>query len=186
MHGLRRSLGLFRISAKHCPLRVGNGNLIGLAQRRTNDARREPRLPLRLENGRRLGAILGVSLTDGFSCRLSSCVALTRSILQRDVARSVSTLIPHEAMYRSLYIQARGALKKELLEHLRRSRVMRRSRQYTMKTEGHAPTSRTPSRSVNVLPRPKIVRYQGTGRATCYSATLTAKSQRWLNARAGS
>ncbi len=42
----------------------------------------------------------------------------------------------HEAIYRSLYIQARGALKKELLEHLRRSRVMRRSRQYTMKTEG--------------------------------------------------
>ncbi|WP_423194711.1 IS30 family transposase [Cupriavidus sp. H18C2] len=44
--------------------------------------------------------------------------------------------VSHEAIYRSLYIQARGALKKELLEHLRRSRVMRRSRQYTMKTEG--------------------------------------------------
>ena len=44
--------------------------------------------------------------------------------------------VSHEAIYRSIYIQARGALKKELLEHLRRSRVMRRSRQYIMKTEG--------------------------------------------------
>lgn len=37
-------------------------------------------------------------------------------------------LVSHETIYRSLYIQARGALKKELLEHLRRSRTMRRSR----------------------------------------------------------
>ncbi|KWB40765.1 transposase [Burkholderia cepacia] len=41
----------------------------------------------------------------------------------------------HETIYRSLYIQARGALKRELLEHLRRSRAMRRSRQHTLKTE---------------------------------------------------
>jgi len=33
--------------------------------------------------------------------------------------------------------QARGALKKELLEHLRRTRGMRRSRQYTQKTAIH-------------------------------------------------
>ena len=34
--------------------------------------------------------------------------------------------VSHETIYRSLFIQARGALKKELLEHLRRTRVMRR------------------------------------------------------------
>src|SRR5450756_2206769 len=34
-------------------------------------------------------------------------------------------------------IQARGALKKELLEHLRRTRVMRRSRHHTQKTDDH-------------------------------------------------
>ena len=45
--------------------------------------------------------------------------------------------VSHETIYRSLYIQARGALKKELLEHLRRSRTMRRSRHYTQKTENH-------------------------------------------------
>jgi IS30 family transposase len=45
--------------------------------------------------------------------------------------------VSHETIYRSLYIQARGALKKELLEHLRRSRAMRRSRHHTQKTDNH-------------------------------------------------
>lgn len=42
-----------------------------------------------------------------------------------------------ETIYRSLFIQARGALKKELLQHLRRTRAMRRSRHHTQKTENH-------------------------------------------------
>ena len=46
-------------------------------------------------------------------------------------------LVSHETIYRSLYIQARGALKKELLEHLRRERAMRRSRHHTQKTDDH-------------------------------------------------
>jgi IS30 family transposase len=50
-----------------------------------------------------------------------------------DEARHVS----HETIYRSLFIQARGALKKELLQHLRRTRVMRRSRHHTQKTANH-------------------------------------------------
>lgn len=45
--------------------------------------------------------------------------------------------VSHETIYRSLYIQARGALKKELLAHLRRTRVMRRSRHHTQKTDNH-------------------------------------------------
>lgn len=49
-------------------------------------------------------------------------------------ARQVS----HETIYRSLFIQTRGALKKELLEHLRHTRAMRRSRHHTQKTEDHA------------------------------------------------
>ena len=40
----------------------------------------------------------------------------------------------HETIYKTLFIQARGALNKELLAHLRRSRGMRRSRHYTHKT----------------------------------------------------
>jgi IS30 family transposase len=45
--------------------------------------------------------------------------------------------VSHETIYRSLFIQARGALKKELLQHLRRIRVMRRSRHHTQKTDNH-------------------------------------------------
>jgi IS30 family transposase len=45
--------------------------------------------------------------------------------------------VSHETIYKSLFIQARGALKKELLAHLRRTRAMRRSRHHTQKTEDH-------------------------------------------------
>lgn len=45
--------------------------------------------------------------------------------------------VSHETIYRSLFIQARGALKKELLQHLRRTRGMRRSRHHTQKTGDH-------------------------------------------------
>lgn len=48
-----------------------------------------------------------------------------------------SVHVSHETIYRSLFIQARGALKKELLAHLRRTRAMRRSRHHTQKTENH-------------------------------------------------
>ena len=46
--------------------------------------------------------------------------------------------VSHETIYKSLYIQTRGALKKELLKYLRRTRVMRRSRHHTQKGPDHA------------------------------------------------
>jgi len=45
--------------------------------------------------------------------------------------------VSHETIYKTLFIQARGALKKELVAHLRRSRTMRRSRHHTQKTPDH-------------------------------------------------
>jgi len=45
--------------------------------------------------------------------------------------------VSHETIYRTLFIQARGALKKELLQHLRKTRGMRRSRHHTQKTSDH-------------------------------------------------
>jgi IS30 family transposase len=42
-----------------------------------------------------------------------------------------SMRVSHETIYRSLFIQARGVLKKELLDHLRSKRRMRRSRHAT-------------------------------------------------------
>jgi IS30 family transposase len=39
-----------------------------------------------------------------------------------------SMRISHETIYRSLFIQARGVLRKELVAHLRSTRMMRRSK----------------------------------------------------------
>ncbi|MGC5703039.1 IS30 family transposase [Pseudomonas sp. NFXW11] len=57
--------------------------------------------------------------------------------LKREYPDDMSNHVSHETIYRTLYIQARGALKKELLAHLRRSRAMRRSRHHTQKTDNH-------------------------------------------------
>ena len=61
--------------------------------------------------------------------------------------------VSHETIYRSLFIQARGALKKELLQHLRRTRVMRRSRHHTQKTATHGRITGT----VSIRERPASV-----------------------------
>jgi IS30 family transposase len=61
--------------------------------------------------------------------------------------------VSHETIYRSLFIQARGALKKELLEHLRRTRGMRRSRHYPQKTDKHGKIKNT----VSISERPASV-----------------------------
>ena len=48
--------------------------------------------------------------------------------LKRAHPEDESDRVSHETIYRSLYVQARGVLKKELLGHLRSRRSMRRSR----------------------------------------------------------
>src|ERR1700753_2116333 len=42
--------------------------------------------------------------------------------------RNESMRVSHETIYRSLFIQARGVLKKELIQHLRSKRLILRSR----------------------------------------------------------
>jgi len=44
--------------------------------------------------------------------------------------------VSHETIYRSLFVQARGVLKKELLAHLRTRRTIRRSRHASLKRDG--------------------------------------------------
>jgi IS30 family transposase len=61
--------------------------------------------------------------------------------------------VSHETIYRSLFIQARGALKKELLAHLRRTRVMRRSRHHTQKADNHGRIKDT----ISISERPAMV-----------------------------
>jgi IS30 family transposase len=57
--------------------------------------------------------------------------------LKRTYPNDGNYQVSHETIYKSLFIQARGALKKELLQHLRKTRAMRRSRQHTQKTDNH-------------------------------------------------
>lgn len=57
--------------------------------------------------------------------------------LKRTYPDNASHQVSHETIYRTLYIQTRGALKKELLAYLRRTRIMRRSRHHTQKTGDH-------------------------------------------------
>jgi IS30 family transposase len=61
--------------------------------------------------------------------------------------------VSHETIYKTLYIQARGALKRELLQHLRRTRGMRRSRYHTQKTGNHGRITGT----VSISERPAEV-----------------------------
>jgi len=56
--------------------------------------------------------------------------------LKRKYPDDESKQVSHETIYRSLFIQARGALKKELLQYLRSKRAMRRSRHKSLKGEG--------------------------------------------------
>ena len=73
--------------------------------------------------------------------------------LQRTYPGDGTYQVSHETIYRSLFIQARGALKKELLGHLRRTRVMRRSRHPTQKTDDHGRITDT----VSISERPATV-----------------------------
>lgn len=53
--------------------------------------------------------------------------------LKLEYPREEHNHVSHETIYKSLYIQTRGVLKKELLQHLRTRRTIRRSKHSTMK-----------------------------------------------------
>ena len=61
--------------------------------------------------------------------------------LKRAYCGDEACQVSHETIYRTLFIQPRGALKKELVAHLRRTRAMRRSRHHTQKTDDHGSVS---------------------------------------------
>ena len=56
--------------------------------------------------------------------------------LKREYPDDEGARVSHETIYRSLFIQARGVLKKELLAHLRATRAIRRSRHASLKRDG--------------------------------------------------
>ena len=87
------------------------------------------------------------------TCKLAKNPALARIVAEKLMARwsprqiagwlkrnypdDESFQVSHETIYLTLYIQACGALKKELIKHLRRSRSIRHARQHTQKTADH-------------------------------------------------
>jgi IS30 family transposase len=74
--------------------------------------------------------------------------------------------VSHETIYRSLFIQARGVLKKELMEHLRSKRCMRRSRHATVSGQSRGQIVDA-SRSAKGLRKSKTERFLGIGKAIC-------------------
>jgi IS30 family transposase len=94
--------------------------------------------------------------------------------------------VSHETIYKSLFIQARGALKKELLQHLRSQRAMRRSRHASLKGQGPGKTSNTVSireRPASVEDRAVPGHWEGdllVGSNNSYIATLVERHTRYV------
>jgi IS30 family transposase len=94
--------------------------------------------------------------------------------------------VSHETIYRSLFIQARGALKKELLRHLRKTRGMRRSRHKTLKGKGLGQITDTVSiseRPASVEDRAVPGHWEGdliSGSNNSHIATLVERHTRYV------
>jgi IS30 family transposase len=94
--------------------------------------------------------------------------------------------VSHETIYRSLFIQARGVLKKELLAHLRATRSIRRSRHATLKRSGLGQIRDTISireRPADVEDRAIPGHWEGdliAGSKNSYIATLVERRTRYV------
>jgi IS30 family transposase len=94
--------------------------------------------------------------------------------------------VSHETIYRSLYIQARGVLKKELLDHLRAKRTIRRSKHASLKRNGLGQIKD----AVSISQRPACVEdravpghWEGDligGSKNSYIATLVERHSRYV------
>ena len=92
----------------------------------------------------------------------------------------------HETIYRSLFVQPRGVLKKELLAHLRSRRAIRRSRHATAKADQRG---RIPD-MVSISERPAAVEgravpghWEGdllSGSSNSYMVTLLERHTRYV------
>jgi IS30 family transposase len=135
-------------------------------------------------------------------CKLACCPSLARTVsaklqrkwspeqiagwLKRTYPGEPHNQVSHETIYRSLFIQARGVLKKELLEHLRARRTIRRSRHATMKRSGLGQIKD----AISISERPAAVEdravpghWEGdliSGSKNSYVATLVERHSRYV------
>jgi len=94
--------------------------------------------------------------------------------------------VSHETIYRSLFVQARGVLKKELLSHLRSKRAIRRSKQAGLNGDGRGQIKDL----VSIRQRPAAVEdravpghWEGdllSGSKNSYIATLVERHTRYV------
>ena len=106
--------------------------------------------------------------------------------LKRAYPDDESYHVSHETIYRSLFVQARGVLKKELLGHLRSKRTIRRSRQASQKGIGLGKITDM----VSIRERPAVVEdravpghWEGdliAGSNQSYIATLVERHTRYV------
>ena len=99
------------------------------ADQRAWDRARRPK-PCRLAVHRRLQKIVARKLSLDWAPEQIS------GWLKRRYPNDQEMQISHETIYRSLFVQARGVLKKELVGHLRTRRVIRRSKQASLRGQG--------------------------------------------------
>jgi IS30 family transposase len=94
--------------------------------------------------------------------------------------------VSHETIYRSLFVQARGVLKKELLQHLRSKRTIRRSKQAGQKGDGRGQITDIVSiseRPASVEDRAVPGHWEGdliTGSKNSHIATLVERQTRYV------
>jgi IS30 family transposase len=92
--------------------------------------------------------------------------------LKREFPDELDMQISHETIYRSLFIQARGVLKKELVLHLRSRRMMRRSKLSTTKGRPRGRISMQ-YQSANALQKLQTELSRGIGKAIFLLALTT-------------
>ncbi len=94
--------------------------------------------------------------------------------------------VSHETIYRSLFVQARGVLKKELLQTLRSQRTIRRSRHASLKKDGLGQITNAVSireRPASVEDRAVPGHWEGdliAGSNNSYIATLVERHTRYV------
>jgi transposase-like protein len=100
--------------------------------------------------------------------------------LKREYPKEELKRVSHETIYRSLYIQARGVLKKELLQHLRTKRVIRRSKHSSLKKNGLGKLP-IPFPSASDRLQQKTEQCRDIGKAISSVDRAIVISQRWLS-----
>ena len=106
--------------------------------------------------------------------------------LKREYSGDERNYVSHETIYRSLFVQARGVLKKELLQYLRTQRVMRRSKHSTLKRNGLGQITNAVSiseRPASVEDRAVPGHWEGDligGSKNSYIATLVERHSRYV------